>query len=84
MMSSCAHSIQMRRTSLGISQVDVAKQAGISRATLIKLEAGGDVSVKTLLAVLRVLGLDMMIVRSHPKDGDMSFPGPPSITGSAS
>jgi len=38
-------------------QSDVAEEAGISRKTLIRLEAGQDVSLTTFLRVLRALNL---------------------------
>ena len=46
------------RLSRNLSQDDVADQAGIGRRTLVRLEAGKNPTLDSLIRVLRVLGLD--------------------------
>ncbi len=44
------------RVSHGYSQIELAKKAAVSRATIQSLENSGRVSLSSLLRVLRVLG----------------------------
>ena len=53
--------VKATRIELSKSQVQLAKEAGISRSTLSPLENGDSVTLETLIRVLRVLGsLDVM------------------------
>ncbi len=45
------------RVALGLTQKEVAQQAGIGSATLERMEAGRSSAVSSMLRVLRVLGL---------------------------
>ena len=47
------------REKKGLSQVDMAKAAGIGRSTLIHLENGDDVRLSMVTAVARVLGVEI-------------------------
>ena len=52
--------VKERRGVLGISQIDLAEMAGISLATVKDIERGvGNPSMKTVLRILEVLGLEM-------------------------
>ena len=47
------------REQKGLSQVDMAKAAGIGRSTLVHLENGADVRLSMVTAVARVLGVEI-------------------------
>lgn len=47
--------IKERRKEVGYSQEELANMAGIRRATLTELEAGGPFTINTLLAILGIL-----------------------------
>jgi transcriptional regulator with XRE-family HTH domain len=47
------------REKKGLSQVDMARIAGIGRSTLVHLENGADVRLSKLTAVARVLGVEI-------------------------
>ncbi|PTA70674.1 MULTISPECIES: helix-turn-helix transcriptional regulator [unclassified Stenotrophomonas] len=49
--------IRARRLSANISQAALADKAGISRRALIQLEGGQGSSIRTLICVLKALGL---------------------------
>ena len=52
--------VKERRGVLGISQIDLAEMAGISLATVKDIERGaGNPSMKTVMRILEVLGLEM-------------------------
>lgn len=57
----------------GLTQAQVADRAGISRDTVVRLEAGeGGVSTETLLRVLRALGiLDLLPRALDPYETDL-------------
>ncbi|HZS14029.1 MAG TPA: helix-turn-helix domain-containing protein [Candidatus Dormibacteraeota bacterium] len=56
-----------RRLELGLTQAAVADLAGVSRKTVVALEAGrATVTLGNALAVLGVLGLGLGMERSHP------------------
>lgn len=50
-------SVRLKRKALGYTLDDLERLTGISKRTLIKLEAGGDVRYSTLLKVLSAVGL---------------------------
>ena len=54
------HAVRVRRTELGLSQVQLARLSGLSRQTVIGLENGAlsDLGVNRLGQVMAVLGLD--------------------------
>lgn len=50
-------SVRLKRKALGYTLDDLELLTGVSKRTLIKLEAGGDVRYSTLLKVLSAVGL---------------------------
>ncbi|MDE2271066.1 MAG: helix-turn-helix domain-containing protein [Xanthomonadaceae bacterium] len=64
-----------RRLALGLTQAEVAEQAGIAKRTLERIEAGQTSQLTTLVRVLRVLdafsGLDGLIPESGPSPMDL-------------
>lgn len=50
-------SVRLKRKALDYTLDDLERLAGVSKRTLIKLEAGGDVRYSTLLKVLSAVGL---------------------------
>ncbi|MGD8380034.1 MAG: helix-turn-helix transcriptional regulator [Gammaproteobacteria bacterium] len=61
-----------RRIQVGLTQVALARQAGVSRSTVERLERGGSVQLTSLIRILRQLRL------LHVLDGlvPQSVPGP--------
>ncbi len=57
LVESIGQYIQSNRLNQNRSQSEVAKAAGISRSTLSLLERGENVSLNSLIQLLRVLGL---------------------------
>jgi transcriptional regulator with XRE-family HTH domain len=49
--------IARQRIELGITQAEAARRAGVSKRTIERLEAGGDIQLTTLVRLLGVLGL---------------------------
>ncbi|ROP78856.1 helix-turn-helix protein [Frigoribacterium sp. PhB107] len=66
-MGGVARRIRAARLSGGWSQVDLADAAGVSRPSIARVEAGGDVNTATLRAICEVLGLEF-IVTEHVDD----------------
>ncbi|RLP75637.1 XRE family transcriptional regulator [Mycetocola tolaasinivorans] len=54
--------LQQWRIILDLPQELVAERAGISRATLVRLEQGRGARVSTLIAVMSVLGIDDRLI----------------------
>ena len=53
-----------RREALGLGKKQLAERAGKVREVIYRLEAGEEVTVSSLLAVLSALGLSMRIERA--------------------
>ena len=68
------YAIKDARAELGLTQAQLAEAAGISKRCLWSLELGQNpgVQLDKLLAVLRVLGLDLSIVAGEAPDGKTS------------
>ena len=49
--------ITLARFNEGLTQVELAKKAGISLSSVIKAEKGGSISPRTNLAIYKALGL---------------------------
>lgn len=49
--------IAHRRIELGMSQAEMAKQAGVGKRTIERIEAGEDTQLTTLIRLLRILEL---------------------------
>ncbi len=64
--------IRELRKERGLTQEELAKQAGISRATLSKLENGfiSQISVVTLSEILNTLGYELDITPLNPFASD--------------
>lgn len=70
-----AAAVRGRRVDLGLSQGDLAEQAGVSRRWVNQFEAGGRTTAEigTILRVLDALGLDLQ-VEAAPGETDDSEP----------
>ena len=62
--------MQLRRISLGITQKEAAKRAGIAPGTLKRFEQTGEISLKRLLCLLKLYDMDTKIV---PQFQNMSW-----------
>jgi transcriptional regulator with XRE-family HTH domain len=58
--------IARQRIELGITQAEAARRAGVSKRTIERLEAGGDMQATTLVRLLGVLGLSEQLDRLIP------------------
>ncbi len=72
--------LEAYRISRGIKQADLAAKAGISRSTLMRLEAGTSGTIETLIRVLRALDLTERLSDLVP-DAALSPLDPMSETG---
>lgn len=64
--------LQQWRIVLDLPQELVAERADISRATLVRLEQGRGARLSTLIAVMRVLGIDdRLIDAANPLHTDL-------------
>lgn len=63
--------IARRRLALGLSQAEVAEQAGVGKRTLERIEAGESAQVSSFIRVLRALdalpGLEGVIPEAGPR-----------------
>lgn len=65
--------IKERRKELGINQQDLADLAGVGINSLVAIERGkGNPSLKTLLRILDVLGLEIKLARVSWNPGQMN------------
>ena len=64
--------LAQRRIESGLTQANLAKQAGIGRATVERMEAGHSTQMSSFVRVLRVLGLLEEFLGMIPEPG----PGP--------
>jgi DNA-binding XRE family transcriptional regulator len=63
------------RIEQGLTQAALAKQAGIGKRTLERMEAGNSCQTSALVRVLRVLGLEQQVHNIVPKHS----PGPMAV-----
>jgi transcriptional regulator with XRE-family HTH domain len=63
--ASVADRIREARRACGWSQSQLAIKAGVSRPTIARIEGGRHVRMGTLEAVMRTLGLDVVIQASE-------------------
>lgn len=67
--------LAQRRLDLRLTQAAAAEQAGVSKRTLERLEAGSSVQLSSLLRVLRVLdlmaGLEQLVPPAGPRPMDL-------------
>ena len=59
--------ILSRRIELGLTQAQLAEQAGVGKRTLERIEAGGDTQLTTLVRLFRILGLSNRLNELIPK-----------------
>lgn len=71
--------IKKERIDMNITQGKMADMTGLSRKTVCNLENGSDVSLRTLIEVLRVLGhldgFDMLVPEPTVRPSDIVFHG---------
>ena len=67
--------VARRRLDLQLTQADVAGQAGISKRTVERIEAGASAQMSSVIRILRVLdllsALDRMIPEAGPRPMDL-------------
>lgn len=67
--------IAQRRIDMGLTQAIAAKQAGICKRTLERIEAGGDAQFVTIIRLLRILNLydhlDQLVPEQVPSPIEM-------------
>lgn len=67
--------LAQRRLELALTQAELAEQAGVSKRTLERVEAGASTQLSTLIRVLRVLKLldrlDGLVPASGPRPMDL-------------
>lgn len=68
MLTELGDRAQQHRVSMNLSQADLAVQAGVSRRTIERFEAGSSVQLDTLLRVLRALQLLDNLNQLIPED----------------
>ncbi len=66
-MAELGQRIAHRRISLGITQAEIAAQAGVGKRTVVRIEAGEDTQVTTLIRLLRVLDLTEQLEQLVPE-----------------
>lgn len=71
-LESLGSGLQRERLSRNLSQTQLATEAGVTRDTVRRLEAGESVSTLTLVRVLRALGMEGSLDALAPGRG----PGP--------
>lgn len=64
-----SNAVRTRRQEMGLSQKALAELSGLSRSTVIQIEAGSikDLSLTRTAAVLEALGLGLSITPAHPR-----------------
>lgn len=58
-----------RRLDLRMTQAELARQAGVGRATIERLEAGHSLQMTSIVRILRVLGLMESLLSALPQTG---------------
>ena len=58
-LSSLGSAIRGERMRAGLTRGELAKRAGVSRATIVSVEAGSPFDIATLLTLLKALGLEL-------------------------
>jgi len=61
--------ISRRRLDLQLTQADLAEQAGVSKRTVERIEAGASAQMLSLIRIFRVLGLLQGLDRVIPEAG---------------
>jgi transcriptional regulator with XRE-family HTH domain len=67
--------LSRRRIDLQMTQANLAEQAGVSKRTVERIEAGNSAQMSSIIRVLRVLdllkGLDLLIPETGPRPMDL-------------
>jgi len=67
--------LERRRLDLRLTQANLAEQAGVSKRTVERIEAGAVAQTLSLIRILRVLdllqGLDQLIPKTGPRPMDL-------------
>jgi len=58
-----------RRVRMGLTQAELAKQAGIGKRTVERIEAGNSCQTSALIRILRILALQEDLIRIIPPSG---------------
>jgi transcriptional regulator with XRE-family HTH domain len=58
-----------QRVALALTQADLAREAGVSKRTVERVEAGDSTQTSTLIRILRVLGLLASLGAALPESG---------------
>ncbi|MEA3413796.1 MAG: helix-turn-helix domain-containing protein [Pseudomonadota bacterium] len=70
-LSEIGKRVARRRLDLSVTQAEVAEQAGVSKRTVERIEAGASAQMSSLIRVFRVLdllpGLDRMVPEAGPR-----------------
>ncbi len=67
--------LSQRRVEMNLTQAELAKEAGVSKRTIERVEAGESTQTATLIRILRVLqlltNLDALLPESGPRPMDL-------------
>ncbi len=67
MLAELGQRAQRYRIGMNLTQIELAKQAGVSRSTIERLEAGSSVQLDNLLRILRALRLSANLDQLIPE-----------------
>ena len=68
-MDEIGQRLAQRRINSGLTQAELARQAGVGRSTVERLEAGRSTQMQSFMRVLRVLDLLEQFFKLFPKPG---------------
>lgn len=75
MLAELGQRLTQRRIELQLTQAELAEQAGISKRTVERIEAGATTQLLTFIRILRVLDfvdrLEMLVPNSGPRPMDL-------------
>ncbi len=67
--------LERRRIDIGLTQAKLAEQAGVSKRTVERMEAGSAAQTRNLIRIFRILdllqGLDQLIPETGPRPMDL-------------
>ena len=68
-LADIGHRLGRRRVELELTQADLAREAGVSKRTVERIEAGESVQTANLIRILRVMGLLEALNAAIPEAG---------------